>query len=65
MTKPLPGDEKFWFNVKTGKVERGPESSWENRMGPYDTEVEAREALERAAQRNRQWDDEDGNWEGK
>ena len=37
-----PTSEHYWFNTKSGQVEKGPQSSWENRMGPYDTEAEAR-----------------------
>lgn len=65
MTYPLPGDAKYWYNVKTGQVEYGPESNWENRMGPYDTEDQAKAALARAAQRNRDWDTDDEDWNGK
>ncbi|MCQ9366668.1 hypothetical protein NQ038_13180 [Brevibacterium sp. 50QC2O2] len=61
----LPGDVKYWFNVRTGQVEEGPLSGWENRMGPYDTREEAQAALRTAATRNRDWDDEDKDWDGK
>lgn len=55
-------DEKYWFNTKTGKVEKGRQSSFENRMGPYDSEVEAQAALATANERSREWDDEDEDW---
>jgi hypothetical protein len=32
-------------------------------MGPYDTEEEARHALETARARNEKWDEEDREWE--
>lgn len=55
--------EKFWFNTATKSVEKGPVSSWENRMGPYDTEAEARGALRRAAENSAQWDEKDAEWD--
>ncbi|MBD8020875.1 hypothetical protein [Brevibacterium gallinarum] len=58
------GAEKYWFNTKTGKVEHGPQSNWENRMGPYDTAEEAEQALAKAAENTKQWDAEDKEWNG-
>lgn len=43
--------EKWYFNVETGEVQQGKQSGWDNRMGPYDTEAEARQALDTAAKR--------------
>lgn len=48
--------ERYYFNVATGEVERGYESDWTNRMGPYDTAEEAQNALEIAAARNADWE---------
>lgn len=56
-----PAGEKFWFNTKTRQVERGRQSAWDNRMGPYDTEEEARHALDAAAERSAEWDADDWN----
>lgn len=53
------GKSKYWYNLKTGEVERGRISLWSQRMGPYDTPEEAAAALERAAERNQEWEDED------
>ena len=54
-----PGKEKKWyFNVKTKKVEYGRISSLMDVMGPYDTEADARLALEKAAEANAKWDAE-------
>lgn len=50
---------KYYFNTRTRKVEQGRKFSWFSRMGPYDTEEEARHALEIAAERTRAWDEED------
>lgn len=58
-----PTSEHYWFNTQTGQVEKGPQSSWENRMGPYDTEAQARSALDTAASKSAQWEREDAKWE--
>lgn len=57
-------DDKFYFDPATGEVNQGKTGSWENRMGPYDTEAEAREALKTAAERNEEFDEQDKAWEG-
>ena len=54
-----PQDEKYWYNTKTQQVEKGRQSSWENRMGPYDSRGEAEAALARAKARNEAWDAQD------
>ena len=60
-----PGEEKKWyFNIKTGKVEYGRISSLFDVMGPYNSEKEARNALEKAAQDNCKWDEENRSWDG-
>lgn len=58
-----PQSEQYWYNTKTSQVEKGPQSSWENRMGPYDTEAEAQAALDTAASRSASWDREDKKWQ--
>ena len=57
-------DDKFYFDPSTCEVTQGETGSWENRMGPYDTEAEAREALKTAAERNEEFDEQDKAWEG-
>lgn len=37
---------EYWFNTETGQVETGKQTLASNRLGPFDTEVEARRALE-------------------
>lgn len=54
---------QYWYNTKTHQVEKGPQSNWVNRMGPYATEAEARAALETAQARNEAWEREDEKWE--
>jgi hypothetical protein len=51
--------EGFYFNVETGEVEQGKQSSWSSRLGPYDTREAAEHALATARERNAAWDEED------
>ncbi|MFT4211842.1 MAG: SPOR domain-containing protein [Microbacterium sp.] len=55
------GDEndKYWYNLKTGHVERGFESPAADRAGPFDTAEEAANAPEVIRERSRQWAEED------
>ncbi|AKK06563.1 hypothetical protein CMUST_11240 [Corynebacterium mustelae] len=46
-------DLKWFYNQETGQVEQGKVSSFESRMGPYDTREEAEHAIEIAAERTR------------
>ncbi len=54
----------YYYNLTTGKVERGLVSDWTGRMGPYATEAEAANALQRAQARNKEWERQDREWEG-
>ncbi len=54
-----PAERKYYYNVRTGKVEQGYVSGVTHRMGPYDTPEEAARALETARARNQQWEEED------
>lgn len=49
-------DEKpqFWFNLRTRKVEVGPQSLSQDRIGPFKTETEARNALQTIADREKE-----------
>jgi hypothetical protein len=52
-------DEGKWYYCLTHKrVEHGPGCPDRNRMGPYDTETEAANALQHARERNEQWERE-------
>lgn len=55
-------DRKYWVNTDTGEVEHGRRSGAGHRMGPYDTEEEARVAYDGAAARNESWEAEDEAW---
>ncbi|GHD39571.1 SPOR domain-containing protein [Mycetocola manganoxydans] len=51
--------KKYWYNLKTGKVEQGFESPVVDRAGPFDTAEEAAHALERMRARSAAWDEEE------
>ncbi|WP_246389016.1 hypothetical protein [Corynebacterium incognita] len=58
-------DQKWYYNPSTGEVTQGKEGSWDDRMGPYDSEAEARNAIDIAQQRNKAAEAEeeaDDNW---
>lgn len=50
---------EFWFNLKTLKVEIGPQSSSKNRIGPFSSAEEAAQALKLINDRSTQWRSED------
>ncbi|WP_347979125.1 SPOR domain-containing protein [Microbacterium sp. ProA8] len=47
--------EKYWYNLKTGEVEKGFESPAPDRAGPFDTPEEAARAPEVIRERARAW----------
>jgi hypothetical protein len=47
--------EKYWYNLKTGEVEKGFESPSVDRAGPFETPEEAAKAPEIMRQRSRAW----------
>ncbi|MBD7958600.1 SPOR domain-containing protein [Microbacterium sp. Sa4CUA7] len=51
--------EKYWYNLTTGKVERGFESPAIDRAGPFDTEEDAARAPQLLAERSRAWAEEE------
>jgi hypothetical protein len=55
----LEGEDLWWYNLRTQKVEQGPGDPNSERMGPYATRAEAESALERAHARTEAWDAED------
>ena len=52
-------DHQFWYNMRTGKVEQGPQSLSLDRVGPFATEVEAAHALEKLRENSAKWAEED------
>ena len=55
MTEP----DAWWYNDRTGEVERGPQSLAHERIGPFVTREEAERALEIVAERARRWAEEE------
>lgn len=46
---------QYWFNLKTREVEVGLRSSSLDRIGPFDTEAQARNAEELVKSRSEAW----------
>lgn len=46
---------QFWFNIKTKKVEQGLKSSSLDRIGPFDSEQEAKDAESIVQRRSEAW----------
>ncbi|ARF82910.1 hypothetical protein ACIG0C_19650 [Kitasatospora aureofaciens] len=53
--KPTGRPGEWFYCIKHGKVEEGPECPAKDRLGPYATPDEAAHALETADERNREW----------
>lgn len=53
------GDHKYWYNSETGEVEFGMISPSIDRIGPFDSEAEARRAPEVLKERSRAWAEEE------
>ncbi|WP_419994368.1 hypothetical protein [Streptomyces boninensis] len=54
-----PGE--WYYCIRHGKVEEGPECKATDRLGPYPSAAEAARALETAHDRNEVWD-KDPDW---
>ncbi|TLP97999.1 SPOR domain-containing protein [Nesterenkonia salmonea] len=48
----------YWYNMTTGQVEHGAQSSWKHLLGPYKSYAEASRALEKVEQRNEEWEED-------
>ena len=58
------GSTAFYWCVKHSRVETGDDvCPGRDRLGPYRTESEAQQALQRVRERNDEWDAEDERWE--
>ena len=51
--------KQYWYNLRTGEVERGFESPSVDRAGPFDTPEEAARAPQVLAERSRAWSEEE------
>jgi hypothetical protein len=54
-SKPTGKPGEWFYCIKHGKVEEGPECPAKDRLGPYAGREEAAQALEIAAERNHKW----------
>ncbi|WP_030545139.1 hypothetical protein [Streptomyces albus] len=54
--RPAGKAGEWYYCLKHGKVEEGPECPAKDRMGPYATRPEAEHAMETAAERNAEWE---------
>lgn len=53
-------EEEYWYNLSTGEVERGQQSAVTSLWGPFKTYEEAAHAMDRARERNEEWDKDGG-----
>ncbi|MCX2967800.1 hypothetical protein WDH52_20855 [Streptomyces sp. TRM70308] len=60
-----PGKPGEWYYcLKHGTVEEGPQCRALDRFGPYASREEAAHAMETARERNQEWREEDARWRG-
>ncbi|MFB8385815.1 SPOR domain-containing protein [Microbacterium sp. NPDC055910] len=57
-------NEKYWYNLTTGDVEKGFESPAIDRAGPFDTAEEAARAPEVLRERSRAWSEDEAREDG-
>lgn len=50
---------QWWFNLRTQQVEPDEGGPNAERLGPFDSQEEAQNALELARKRNEEWDEGD------
>ncbi|GLU46133.1 hypothetical protein [Nocardiopsis ansamitocini] len=53
---------QWWYSLKTNQVEYGSGSPGKDRLGPYPDKAAAQAALSTAAERNKNWDEADEEW---
>lgn len=53
------GANQWWYNLKTGEVEKGFESPSANRAGPFATRDEAAHAMDKLHENARKWAEDD------
>lgn len=49
---------EYWYNLRTGQVEQGAQSSWKHLLGPYSSHSEATRAMEQVQANNDAWEEE-------
>lgn len=53
------GESHYWYNLKTGQVEYGPQSKALERVGPFETAELAARAPETWKERARAWQEDE------
>ncbi len=61
MSGDQSSSQAWWYCLRHQAVEQGPGCPGKERLGPYPTQEQAVQALEQAARRNQQWE-EDPRW---
>jgi len=51
--------DSYWYNLRTGEVEHGPESPAVDRAGPFETAEEAARAPEILRERSKAWEEDE------
>ncbi|TFC52588.1 SPOR domain-containing protein [Cryobacterium sp. TMT1-21] len=52
-------EHQFWYNMRTGAVEEGMQSTSKERVGPFATRDEAAHALEKLRANSAKWAEEE------
>jgi len=52
---------QYWYNLKSGEVEKGYVSASADRVGPFETHEEAEHALEKLRANSAKWAEDDAN----
>lgn len=55
-------EQEWYFNTVTGEPEQGMISPSSHRMGPYASREDALHAWDIVRRRNREWDNDDKQW---
>lgn len=56
LRKPRGKAGEWYYCLRHGVVEEGPECPAKDRMGPYPTAMQAERAMQLSEERNRDWD---------
>ncbi|MDH6237057.1 SPOR domain-containing protein [Cryobacterium sp. CG_9.6] len=52
-------ENQYWYNMRTGAVEKGFQSPSLDRVGPFPTHYEATHALEKLRANSAKWSEDD------
>ncbi|MFW0107984.1 SPOR domain-containing protein [Rothia sp. P7181] len=59
---PGPEENEYWYNLRTQQVQQGNLGLGTDLWGPYPSYEEALHAMEKAKQRNEEWDENNDSW---